>query len=238
LGGGITPGTAAYNGGTSAIAPTATPQAAAGTYGSAAATIGNTASQTGQALSAGPSAGIMASETDLLQQLLNNPYSLGPDVIAQIKARFQDQNAIGMQQLGQQIDQSAASRGMVGSGATEAAHRRSNEAGYSALLGNNREVDIMAAQQRTQDILNALGASNEYVGREEDLQLSYADQALRKMLGLEGFAVDREGMQIQKALANADRAERMRQFNLGLGFDYTQLGANQNQNLWAALYGG
>lgn len=224
--------------------PTQAPAATALPGGGAIPQVGGSGTYSGRGATAGAAqptsavpSGIATAEQNLIQNLLNNPYSLSPEVIAQIKGRFQDQNALGQDQLEQQIMQNAASRGMVGSGATDASLRRAQSDAYSALLGNNREVDIAAATQRTQDILNALGASNQYIGREQDLALAYSDQNLRRMLGLEGFAVDREGMALQRALADANRSEQARQFNLGLGFDYTQLGANQNNLLWQALYG-
>lgn len=113
--------------------------------------------------------------------------SLPPEIVAQLKER-QKADALAMQQqLGTQMNQGFASRGMLGAGAHQASMRNLGDQTMENVLGNYRDIDIAAAQQGFQDKLRALDMANSVAGQRGQLGLAQA-----------AFAADQQARQAQE----------------------------------------
>lgn len=99
-----------------------------------------------------------ASQSALINAILQNPHSLSQDVVSQMKGQQQDQALLMAQQAKNAALADRAGRGMQGGGA---ASRLIDNDTISNLLGGYRDIDIAKAQQDRADELNALGASEE-----------------------------------------------------------------------------
>jgi hypothetical protein len=100
--------------------------------------------------------------------------SMPPEMVAQLKER-QKQDALAMQQqLGTQMQAGFASRGMQGAGANLAAQRNLGDDTMQNILGNYRDIDIVAAQQGFQDKLRALDMANSVASQRGQLGLAQA----------------------------------------------------------------
>jgi len=149
-----------------------------------------------------------------IQSLLQNPYSMTPQMVEQLKGTQQDQAAQMMQERLGTLNQGAASRGMDPS----SGYAQSRQAGEMArtqsdLLGAYRGIDIQKTQQDRQDLINALQASG-------DWQNSAMGRAVS------GYNTQLAGLGAQRAenLAGVESQNRAAQF----GFD-TQRGQYQDQ---------
>jgi hypothetical protein len=99
-------------------------------------------------------------QLDLISRLLANPQTQSPQVIEQMKQKQMEEQLLMGQQYNQQAQDNLAARGFsVGGGQADAARRASQDSVMSAILGQNRDIEIGAANQNRTDELNALNAS-------------------------------------------------------------------------------
>lgn len=97
----------------------------------------------------------------LLAQLLQNPESLNPEVVAQMKEAQKDTNVSLADQLRQQTGNQFAARGLSGGGGQLGALNQIGEASMSDLLKSYRDIDIEAARTNTADRRAALDTANQ-----------------------------------------------------------------------------
>lgn len=107
-----------------------------------------------------PNTGVNNAQNDLLMRVLESPESLSPLVVAQMKERQKEDALAYERAVGEQLAQSAASRGVLGGGAYGASQRRLAADTNKAILAGNRDIDIAAAQTNMADRLNAIAAAN------------------------------------------------------------------------------
>lgn len=159
----------------------------------------------------------------LMQQMLQHPESMSPQVVEQMKRQGMEASQAQFGGLKDQLMQQQAARGMGMGGSMDAGLRRLGESQISGNIANNRAIDIGAAQTNFGDRLNTLGASNDFLGQ----QLGRAQS---------GYQTGLMGQQAQ-AEENA-RAyglnEGTRQFDANLGLQQQQMG-NQNSQYYAGL---
>jgi len=111
-----------------------------------------------------PNFGNMDATTQgMVQNLLQNPYSMTPQMVEQLKGTQQDQAAQMMQERLGTLNQGAASRGMDPS----SGYAQSRQAGEMArtqsdLLGAYRGIDMQKSQQDRQDLLQAMQAAGDW----------------------------------------------------------------------------
>lgn len=104
-------------------------------------------------------AGTENAQNELLMRVLGSPESLDPLTISRLQERQKEDALRYEQDLGQQLRQSAASRGVGGGGAAQAGLRRLGQDTSRSILGSNRDIAIEAARTNMADRLNALGAA-------------------------------------------------------------------------------
>lgn len=116
---------------------------------------------------------LQAPTSDLIQRLLSSEGSMNPAVVAQMK-EAQKGSALEMaDQLKQQYNTDAASRGVAGGGANLARLGGVDASTMGNISKGYRDTDIAAATTNRADQLNALGAStgfqnqllNQYLGQ-------------------------------------------------------------------------
>lgn len=195
-------------------------------------------------------------QLELVSKLLANPETLSPEVIEQMKQRSMEEGLSANAQAQQQADEEAAASGFALNGGRAVAQRRaSNESLTNAILGQNRDIEIKAAEQNRQDQLNAAQLSEAilggqvsrgsqvygdilagqsanrgdyWTGKAQDLQRYGIDQ---------GVAVDTSRIASGDRQFNARLGEDARQSNNQMGFNWAQLGQNGQNALIQAIMG-
>lgn len=122
-----------------------------------------------------------------MNDVLQQGGSLSPDVVAKLKARQKESalNMAGQQQ--QQAKQALAQKGWSPAGGTmQAANNQVNMNAINSILAGNRDIDINAATQNRQDILNALAASDAFMGNKQ----ARAGDTFRNILAGQGAQAD------------------------------------------------
>ena len=159
------------------------------------------------------------------------------------------------QQLQQQAAEQAAASGFAPNGGrVQAQNRATNEAIMNAILNQNRDYEIAAAQQNRQDQLQALGIAESIlggqVGRSGNVfqNILSGQQAnrddlfrgkqfdLQKELGVGGLGIDQQRVSNQNRQFDASHGlnilqflEGQRQHNNSMGFNWAGLN-QQGQN--------
>jgi len=153
--------------------------------------------------------------------------SLSPEVIAQMQGQLHDQ-ALTMQKGQQQnIHQLAANQNMLGSGGEMANIQNIGNQTQQNLLGGYRDIDVAAARTNYQDILNALGMSENVMSGQLGRGLEQYRTGFGTEMAQEGL--NQAGVQSQNAATQFALQRALESANLG--FNYNQLGQNQNQFL-------
>lgn len=155
-------------------------------------------------------------ELALVSHLLDNPETLNPTVVNQMKQKALEDMLIQQKQLDEQAAEDASARGFsVVGGQADAAKRKSAEALQKAILGSNRDLDIQAASTNRQDTLNALEEAERILAGQTARSSDIYNSTLK---GQAATAADRQAMSqsaIQRALqqfsGNLDSAN----FDLG-----------------------
>lgn len=141
---------------------------------------------------------------NLLQQLMQNPQSMNPQVVGQMKGQLTDQAAsLERQTMGQLQDQLAARGLNVNSGYGLGQQRSVMADTNRSILDNFRNVDLQANQQNRQDLLQALGLGNQM----QNDQLSRALQGYQGQLAGLGAQRD-ENLAAQNAAMQAFQANQ------------------------------
>jgi hypothetical protein len=200
-------------------------------------------------------------QLELVSQLLANPETLNANTIEQMKQKQMEEALSMSQQLQQQRGDAIAARGF-GGGQIDASNRAMNEAMMQAILGQNRDIEISAAQQNRQDILQALGVTESIlggqVGRSSNTfnDILAGQQAnrgdfwtgkqldLQKELGVGGLGLDQQRINNQNRQFDASHGlnilqflEGQRQHDNGMGFNWAGLNANQQGNTMDRILG-
>jgi hypothetical protein len=157
----------------------------------------------------------------LLQQLLQNPMSVNAD---QLKAAQNQESLLMQKQAEMQMRQNAAASGRdPNSGMLQGQLSLLGQQTRDSLLNSNRNIDIQAAQQRQQDMINALNASE---GLAQG-QLGRSAQSYNTTLAGQQANSDQRFREYQSTLAAQQQAEQQRQF--GMSNDLAQQGVRLNQ---------
>lgn len=155
-------------------------------------------------------------ELALVSRLLEHPETLSPEIVTAMKQKAVEDSLSQQHQLDQQAQDDAAARGFsLSGGQAEAAKRRNAEALQKAILGSNRDLDIRAASQNRQDILNALEQGERILSGQTARSSDIYNSTLK---GQGATAADRQAVSnsaiqraIQQFTGNMDSA----QFDLG-----------------------
>jgi hypothetical protein len=181
-------------------------------------------------------------QLDMVSNLLANPETLDAQTVQAMKQKAQEEAMFRQREAD---EAAAAELGASGfgfnGGRADAQRRASGEALESAILGSNRDLDILATQQNRQDQLNALQASEAILGGQVGRSSSTFNDILagqqanrgdywtgqqldlQKLLGEKGISVDMSRIASGERIANADR-------------DFNKWNATQNHGLgWATL---
>jgi hypothetical protein len=143
----------------------------------------------------------------LVQRLLANPQTMGPDVVNAMKEKEKEQALSMQEQMLGSLQQRGAATGMLNSGQNTAQEQSARESMISRLTGAYRDLDLAAVKQNRQDELGALGAGMDFTGN----QLAQA---------LQGYGATLQGQQAQ---ADENRAGNDSQFrNAGFQYDMQQ----------------
>lgn len=188
-------------------------------------------------------------QQEMVSNLLANPHTLNDTTVQQMKQKAMEDSLFMQKQEEQQAEDELAARGFSGNGGLAAAQRRKTQENMmNAILGSNRDIDIMRSQQNRADELNALQAAEAIMGGQvgrsgevfgnilagqganRDDYWKGGQLALQEKLGLGGLDVDkaRIGQAArdsagQLALGDRRLSEDARQFN------------SQNALGWAGL---
>jgi hypothetical protein len=117
-------------------------------------------------------------QQQLLQRLLQNPETLGPQQLAQLKEKQKEAALLQEQQGLQNAMQNAASRGTTNGGALAGIQRQLGADRATNVINSNRDLDLAAALQNRQDMTQALGAVESILGG----QMSRASQGYQNVL--------------------------------------------------------
>lgn len=160
-----------------------------------------------------PNTGQIGEQTQsLMSQFMSNPYSLSPQTVAQMKGTARDQAALLEKQTMGNMMGALGARGIDPNSKYGLAQQRALQAGTNRdILNSNRALDIQAALQNRNDMMQAINLGNQY----EDSVFGRAAQAYG--LGLQGL-----GMQGQEQQRFLDSIAR----NYQLGLQGAQLGSS------------
>jgi hypothetical protein len=96
-----------------------------------------------------------------VNQMLDQPGTLSPDVVSKLKARSKEQGLAMADQKKAEAQQFLTQRGFSAAGGTrQAANQQIDMGVINQILGANRDLDVNAAVQNRQDLLQALGAAD------------------------------------------------------------------------------
>jgi len=192
-------------------------------------------------------------QLEMISNLLANPETMSPQVIAQMKQRSMEEALSMSQQLQQQQAEEAAASGFSGAGGRVGAQNRATQDTImNAILGQNRDIEIGASQQNRQDQLQALGVAESILGGQvgrgsqvySDIlagqQANRGDHwtgqqlALQRELGIGGLNIDQQRVSNQNRQFDAGHGlnilqflEGQRQHDNSTGFNWATLNANQ-----------
>lgn len=177
----------------------------------------------------------------MVQQLLNNPYTMGEQQLAQMKGQTVDDAALLERQTMGQMRDALAARGLnVNSGYGLGQMRAIMGDTNANILNNNRALDLQASQQNRQDLLQALGVAGDFqnnafgqslqgyqaglqgqgMQREENLA---AQNAALQALGLNTSMLGQQSSSLLNAIQNRNQGQQIAnqasQFGQSLGFD-------------------
>lgn len=187
-----------------------------------------------------------------VMNLLRNPYSMGPDVLNQMKGQNRDSAVLMENQVLGQLRGSLAGRGIGLNEGMGLGNQRALMAATNAdILAGNRGLDIEAAKTNRQDLLNALGVAGDYqqglfsralggygaqlqgLGANRDEGLS-AIQSQLQNFGLNEDLLQRQSGSIfqnmQQRLAESQLAQQGSQFDRSLGLDYDKFNYGKEQD--------
>ena len=184
-------------------------------------------------------------QLEMVSNLLANPETMSPQVIEQMKQRSMEEAlAMAAQQRQQQDEEIAASGFSSNGGRRDAQMRATNENLMNAILGQNRDMEIMASQQNRMDQLNALQAAEAIMGGQvgrgsqvygdilagqganRDDFWTGRQLDLQRELGIGGLNIDQQRVSNQANQFGQTLGEDKRQHNNSMGFNWAQL--NQN----------
>lgn len=172
-----------------------------------------------------------------LQQALSGG-SLSPEVVAQMQGQLKDQALTMQQGQDQQVRQSFANRGMAtGAGAMDALLAGNRQNTQSNLLNQYRDLNVAAAGQNRQDLLNALGAAESAMGGQVARGVQQFNTGLQGQLGQEGLnqsGIMSQNAAVQFELQKALEAEGLKQAAAGLGLQGNAQNL-QNKQFYAGL---
>lgn len=147
--------------------------------------------------------------TELMERILQNPESMSPEVVAQMKARSKQQASSMAEQLRGDARSTLAGRGFSGGGGMQAAADAAVDSSFlDNLLNANRDTDIQAATTNFNDRLNAAGAADAWQSGNTNRAVQEGGARLQEYLGRSGVDLD-----------NRRFDETRRQFNQTFGFD-------------------
>lgn len=183
--------------------------------------------------------GIQNQQEALLQQMLNNPYSMSAENVAQLKGQ-QRATALALQKagMGQNADQAAA-MGRVGGSSQMAGDARLQDQANSNILSGYRDIDLQKMTQDRTDLLKALESATGVMDSASNRATSQyaqtlAGQQAREKVGLDAAtsaqAAERLGLERTQAqeLANFNQAKSAQDLaSLGLTMDKLKQGENQ-----------
>lgn len=197
-----------------------------------------------QVQAAPPAPELQQQTSDYASYLMANPHTMSDENLAQMQAQQREQAAIMARDAQGMRDASAAARGTYGGGQWEAGNRRASDALTASILGANRDLALKKMEQDRQDELAALGAGQDVLQSQWDTNMKDRQLGLQEQLGLGGLGMDQarlneqgreydlgQGLDIQKFFEN------QRQFNNDLGYKYSDLQQQQQNQLMNWLKG-
>lgn len=172
-------------------------------------------------------------QLDLVQRILGNAQTQSPEIIRQQQQRSAEEQLRLAQQVRQQNADLSAGRGFnPAGGSTDAANRLTNENLMSNIIGQNRDIEINAAQQNRADELAALQASEGVLAGQTNRSGSIYDRILQGQLaqsgddravsqdsisrGLSQFGADLQGATFNLGQQQANRGDYWTGQQLGL----------------------
>lgn len=177
-----------------------------------------------------------SAENALLQQIMSGG-GLSDQAVNQMKTAGKESALSMSDQLRQQNQQANAGRGF-GAATAQPQDLRLQQQAVSDIIGNNRGIDIAAAQQKFQDQLSALGASSALGGQRVSnatnlyntgLQGQLAQQGVNQNAAASSMAGAQFGAQQQKAQADENQRGFSNQF-MAPQFNQTNALAQQQLN--------
>lgn len=210
-----------------------------------------------------PSSGnVMPLEQSLVEQVLTNPETMSPDVVAALKEKNKEEALTYQDQQNEMLGRDAVARGVT---VNPGDARRLASDVISQLITGNRNIDIQKATQDRADQQSAAALAEQFLTgltnraqsnydstlkgetaqealnqaavqsqiqqilNDEQQQQAQADEnhfAFGTQADAANFGQNQYAFNTNNALALAQLAEQIRQFNNTLGFNYTTLGAN------------
>lgn len=175
--------------------------------------------------------GSNAQQSALMQAIMAHPETLSPDVVAQMKEAGKGDALLMQKQQQEQLDQSAAARGVVGSGQMDALRSALGQNTVNNILTGNRNIDIAAAQTNRQDQLNALNASEALAQGQLGRSVLGYNTGLAGQTAQAGLNQAGAASALQRSIAgesNQQQAAASRLANAGFTFGQQQANADQN----------
>jgi hypothetical protein len=204
-----------------------------------------------------------AQQAQMIQQLLANPMTMGPQQIAQLQGQSRDQASLLQQQTAGQLAGNQARRGMGDSSRYAQSQQRQLKSDTNrGLLDQFRNIDIQALQQNRADQYGALGAADQFQGNqlqraiggygaqlsglgaqgnEQQAFLTSLMNRFNNQEDLLGKQANSQQNAIQQALARDQFGAQNSQWGDQMEFNYRQAQQNEQNNLLQNLlaqYGG
>jgi hypothetical protein len=195
-------------------------------------------------------------QLELVSNLLANPETLDAQTVQAMKQKAQEDAMFRQREADEAAAAELGASGFGFNGGRADAQRRASSEGLeSAILGSNRDLDIMATQQNRNDQLNALQAAEGILGGQvgrssstfQDIlrgqQANRDDHwtgeqlALQRLLGEKGIGVDMARISSGDRQFDARLGEDVRQFNNQMGFNWAGLNANQQGDMMNRILG-
>ncbi len=100
---------------------------------------------------------------NVVSGMLDNPGTMNPQVLAQMKARQKEQALALAEQTKSNAQAQMASSGFSANGGMRVGANRAVDMGtVNSILAGNRDLDVTAAQTNRQDAINALAAAGQF----------------------------------------------------------------------------
>jgi len=129
-------------------------------------------------------------QRQLLQSILQNPTSLNDLQVQALKERNKEEALGYSKQIGDQLRQSAASRGALQGGNLAASERRLMQDAATQTLKGNRDIDLEVAGQRFGQRLQTLGAADSALGNALNRGGTLQNQQIGRLQGASGILSD------------------------------------------------